>query len=172
MRLPAFFLSLVLVGMLSGCATATKDITIETRSAPGVNLAAYKTYAWLTPSAIATDQYQNWEAPGVNVNAELRQLIAEQLRNKGMQEATTAPDLVIAFAAGVNRQIFEMAENPETDMLNLRNAAKGALVVVMIDPATRYPVWVGRAVGSAKAGRTPEEIRKRLRYAVRTMFEQ
>jgi hypothetical protein len=40
----------------------------------------------------------------------------------------------------------------------------------MIDPTTRNAVWASSAVGDVKAGRSSEEIGKRLAYAVKTMF--
>ena len=172
MKLQTFFLSLLLAGTLFGCATVTKDIKVETESDPGVNLAAYKTYAWLTSAQVVNDPHGNWEPPGFDADAELRFLINQELRSKGMQEVATRPDLVIAFAAGVNMEILKIVENPETKMYTFKDAPKGALLVVMIDPATRFPVWTGSAVGDIKAGRTSDEVSKRLAYAVRTMFRK
>jgi hypothetical protein len=170
MNVRTLVLSLLLSGSLFGCATATKDIRVETESAPGVNLSGYTTYAWAGSAEVVNDPHGNWEPPGFDADAELRFLINRELRGKGMQEVTTRPDLFVAFAAGINMEVFEINTQSESEMYTLTNAPKGALVVVMIDPTTRNAVWASSAVGDVKAGRSSEEIGKRLAYAVKTMF--
>jgi len=164
------FALLIIVGLVAGCAGVTKDIKVETESDPQVDLAAYKTYAWLASAEVVNDPYGAWEPPELDADTELRLLISRELRARGMKEVATSPDLVIAFAAGVNTEVFQIVENPENKMYTLKSAPKGALVVVMIDPATSFPVWVGSAYGDVKSGRTASEVRQRLSYAVRTMF--
>ena len=172
MKFHALVLSLLMAVSLFGCATATQDIRVDTDSDPKINLAGYKTYAWLVTAEIINDPHGNWEPPGFDADAELRFLINRELRNQGMQEVTTRPDLLIGFAAGINMDIFEMVKKPDSEMYTLKDAPKGALVVVIIDPATRNPVWAGRAVGDVKTDRTSEEVGKRLSYAVKTMFNK
>lgn len=166
------FLAFLIMAFLSGCATLTRDIRVETEAAPGIDLAGYQTYAWLVSAEIVNDAHGNWEPPGFDADAELRFLINRELRNKGLQEVTTRPDLFIAFAAGINMEVFEISSKPESEMYTIKNAPKGALVVVMIDPATRNPVWAGSAVGDVKPGRKSDEVSKRLAYAVKTMFNK
>ena len=172
MKIHTLLLTILMAGSLFGCATATKDIRVEAESAPAINLADYKTYAWLLSAEVVNDPHGNWEPPGFDADAELRFLINRELRSKGMQEVTSRPDLQVAFAAGINMEVFEINMNPESKMYTLKDAPKGALIVVMIDPATRNPVWVGSAVGDVKAGRTSDEVSKRLAYAVKTMFNK
>jgi hypothetical protein len=168
MRLPAIVLLIAV--FLSGCAGATRDIKVETESDPKVDLARYKTYSWLMSAKIINDPHGNWEPPSFDADAELRSLITKELRARGMQEVATNPDVVIAFAAGINTEVFKITENPENKMYALEGTPKGALIVVMIDPATRYPIWVGSAAGDVIEDRSISEVRKRLKYAVRTMF--
>ena len=170
MKLHNLVLSLLLSASLLGCATVTKDIRVDAETDPTVNLAGYKTYAWLVSAEIVNDDHGNWEPPGFDADAELRFLINRELRGKGMHEVTTRPDLFIAFAAGINMDVFEINMKPGNEMYSLTNTPKGALVVVMIDPATRNPVWAGSAVGDVKVGRPSGEVSQRLAYAVKTMF--
>lgn len=172
MKLHTLLLSLLLSASILGCATVTKDIKVDAESDPTVNLAGYQTYAWLVSAEIVNDAHGNWEPPGFDADAELRFLINRELRNKGLQEVTTRPDLFIAFAAGINMDVFEISSKPESEMYTIKNAPKGALVVVMIDPATRNPVWAGSAVGDVKPARKSDEVSKRLAYAVKTMFNK
>ena len=55
-------------------------------------------------------------------------------------------------------------------MSSLEEVPEGALLVVMIDPATRHPVWVGTARDDVESGRSDVEVRKRLAFAVKKMF--
>jgi hypothetical protein len=89
MNVRTLVLSLLLSGSLFGCATATKDIRVETESAPGVNLSGYTTYAWAGSAEVVNDPHGNWEPPGFDADAELRFLINRELRGKGMQEVTS-----------------------------------------------------------------------------------
>jgi hypothetical protein len=172
MKFHTLFLAFLMTAVLSGCATAPKDIVVETESHPGINFTTYKTYAWLASAEVVNDPHGNWEPPGFDTDTELRRLISQELRNKGMQEVSARPDLLVAFAAGINMELLKIVEDPETKMYTFKDAPKGALTVVLVDPATRYPVWVGRAVGDLEVGRTSEEIAKRLSYAVKTMFSK
>jgi len=172
MKIHTFFLTLFLAVTLSGCATVTKDIKVEAETRPGVNLADYKSYAWLGSAEIVNDSQGNWEPPGFDADAELRLLINQELRGKGMREVSTKPGLFVAFAAGINMDVLEIVEDPETKLYNFKDAPKGALVVVLIHPATRQAVWVGSATGDVKSGRSSDEMARRLAYAVKTMFSK
>jgi len=170
MKRYTLILLLLVTGILSGCASLTKDIRVETETAPGVDLSAYQTYGWLLSAEVVNDPQGNWEPPGFDADAELRILINRELRTRGLREVTARPDLLVAFAAGINMEVFELNMQPGKEMYTLTNTPRGALVVVMIDPATRSPVWAGSAAGDVKAGRPAEEIRQRLAYAVKTML--
>ena len=172
MKIRILILVLFVTTTLFGCATATKDIRVETENAPGVDLATYKTYGWLLSAEVVNDPNGNWEPPGFDADAELRFLINKELRGKGLKEVTREPDLLVAFAAGINMEVFEINMQPGSEMYTLANTPKGALIVVLIDADNRNPVWAGSAVGDVKADRTSAEIGKRLSHAVKTMFSR
>jgi len=170
MKPHTFFLASLILVLLSSCATMTQDIRVETETASGIDLAKYKTYGWLLSAKVVNDPQGNWEPPGFDADSELRFLINRELRDKGLQEVTRQPDLLVAFAAGINMEAFEIKTEPGSDMFNLTNAPKGALVVMLVDRATKRPVWSGSAEGDVKSDRTSEEVGQRLAYAVKTMF--
>jgi len=172
MKPHTFFLASLIVVLLSGCATLTQDIRVETETAPGIDPATYQTYGWLLSAEVVNDPNGNWEPPGFDADAELRFLINQELRDKGLKEVSRQPDLLVAFAAGINMEVFEINMQPGSEMYTLTNVPKGALVVVMIDSNNRNPVWAGSAVGDIKAGRSSTEVGKRLAYAVKTMFKE
>jgi len=171
MKSRTLILLLLVIGTLSGCATMTQDIRVETETAPGIDPTKYKTYGWLLSAKVVNDPHGNWEPPGFDADSELRFLINQELRDKGLQEVTRQPDLLVAFAAGINMEAFEIENEPGSDMFKLTNAPKGALVVMLVDRPTNRPVWAGSAEGDVKTDRTSEEVGQRLAYAVKTMFK-
>jgi hypothetical protein len=165
-----FLLTILTVLFLSACATLTEDIQVRSETASGVNLADYKSFAWVASAQIINDPQGNWEPTGFDADAEIKFLLLKELRSKGLQETTRNPDLLLIFAAGVNMENLELVKDPNSKMNTLEEVPRGALLVVMIDPATRHPVWVGSAKGDVESGRSDEDVRKRLAFAVEKMF--
>ena len=154
----------------SGCATLTKDIDVKTETASGVSLADYKTFAWVASAQIVNDPHGNWEPTNFDADTEIKFLLLKELRDKGLEETMRNPDLLLVFAAGVDMQNLEFVKDSKTKMNSLQQVPKGALLVVMIDSATSHPVWVGTATGDVESGRSNEDVRKRLAYAVKKMM--
>lgn len=170
MKINRLLLTLAAVLFLSACATLTKDIEVRSEAAPGVDLASYKSFAWIASAAIVNDPDGNWEPPEFDADAEIKFLLLKELRDKGLVETSTNPDLLLVFAAGVDMENLEYVEDPKSKLSSLEEIPKGALLVVMVDPETRHPVWAGTARGDIESGRSNEEVRKRLAFAVRKMF--
>ena len=171
MKLRHLALAFVTALLLSGCATLTKDIDVQTETAPGVDLSGYKTFAWVASAQIVNDPQGNWEPPAFDADAEIKFLLLKELRAKGLEQTTRNPDLLLLFAAGVDMQNLEYVKDADTKMKSLEEVPKGALLVVMVDTAKGRAVWAGIAEGDVKADRSTEDVRKRLAYAVRKMFE-
>lgn len=170
MSIRNLMLSFVMLLFLSACATLTEDIQVETETAPGVNLADYKSFAWVASAEIVNDPYGNWEPTDFDADAEIKFLLLKELRNKGLKETTRNPDLLLIFAAGVDMQNLEFVEDSKTKLSSLEEVPKGALLVIMVDSRTRHAIWAGIAKGDVKADRSNEDVRKRLTYAVNTML--
>jgi len=167
----AFVALFILVA--AACATVpTSDIKVETETAPGVDLAAYKTYAWLAAAKILNDPAGHWEPPQFDADAEIKWLIDRELRARGINEFASYPDMFVAFVAGVDMTQLELKEDPKTRFEVLKSAPKGALAVIFIDGATGDPVWAGSAVGDIKSDRPAEQSKARLDYAVTQMFRK
>ena len=170
MKLHRLVPTIVVLLFISGCATLTKDIEVRSETAPGINLADYKTFAWIASAEIVNDPHGNWEPPNFDADAEIKFLLLKELRDKGLEETMRNPDLLLLFAAGVDMENLELVKDRKTELHSLEEAPKGALLVIMVDPATRHPVWVGSATGEVESGRSNEDVRKRLAYAVKKMF--
>ena len=142
---------LALTGLLAGCATVPKDdITIETESDSRVNFSGYKTYAWLGSIDVLNDPHGHWKPPAFDADAEIVFLVDNALRQRGMSEVNNNPDMLVAYAAGVDMEAFKVKQNPETKLTSLENVPQAALVVMLFDPQTEFVTWAGIATGEMR----------------------
>jgi hypothetical protein len=168
-----FSLLVVLLLLSGGCAvTPVSDIKVESETAPGANVAAYRTYAWLASARIVNDPAGNWEPPQFDSDAEIKWLIDSEMRARGLIEVAAFADAFVAFVAGVDMTQLDLKESPGSKIEMLRNAPRGALVVMLVDGTTGDPVWAATAVGNVDKDRAADEIRARLAYAVKQMFRE
>jgi hypothetical protein len=159
--------------LVAGCASSvTKDIMVDTDVDPKANLNGYSTYTWLGSAAIVYDPEGKWEPPQFDADAEIKFLIDRELRQHGMTESAANPDLIVAFAAGIDMASLEIKVDPESELETLENVPLGALTVVLIDAGTGTAIWAG--VATAEIQQNPEQdvIKKRLDFAVTSMFKQ
>ena len=165
---------LILVLMfLAGCATTpTKDIQIDAQADPKANFSGYKTYAWLGAAAILNDPYGQWEPPQFDADAEIMFLIDRELRKRGMSENTVNPDLVVAFAAGIDMEALGVKVDPKTKMELLENVPRGGLAIMLVDSDSGFVIWVGAATAEVQESPDPETVKARLDYAVTQLFKK
>jgi hypothetical protein len=156
----------------SSCATLTQDINVETHMHPDVDFSSFKSYAWAGSAQIVFDPVGQWEQPTLDTDEEVKFNINRELRNKGLIEVQKDPDLLVAFAAGVDMTSLELKEDPGSKKEVLTNVPKAALVIALIDAKTGYTVWLGFAEGDVQEQQTIENIRARIDYAVTEMFKR
>ena len=157
--------------LVAGCASVTKDIMVDTDVDPKANFAGYAIYTWLGSAAIVYDPEGKWESPRFDADAEIRFLIDRELRASGMTESSTNPDLIIAYAAGIDMASMEIKIDPESKLEALMNVPMGALTVVLVDANTGLAIWGGVATAEIQESPSQEVIKKRLDYAVSSMFK-
>jgi len=165
-------LSAVLL-LLSGCASSvTKDIIVDAEADPKANFTGYTSYTWLGSAAIVYDPDGKWEPPQFDADAEIKFLIDRELRKRGMNEDSVNPDLIVAFAAGIDMSSMEFDIDPESNLTTLGNVPLGALAVILVDADTGVAIWAGIASAEIQQDPSQEAIKKRLDYAVTSMFNQ
>ncbi len=167
-----FALALLTTAIITtSCATLTSDIEIETHANPDVNYNAYKTYAWAGSAQIVFDPVGQWEQPTLDMDEEVRFVINRELRARNINQVQDQPDLLVAFAAGIDTTILELKDNPDSDKKVLTNIPKAALVIALTDAKTGYAVWLGYAEADVQPQQTIENIRTRIDYAVSEIFK-
>ena len=163
--------SLAFILLLTACTSApTKDIKVDAEADPKVSFSGYKTYAWFAAAEILFDPEGQWEPRDVDIDAEVQFIINSELRKRGLIEASANPDMLVAYAAGVDMTSLGLKENPETKEKLLTNIPKAALVVALIDADTGYVMWLGEAVGEVQEKADEATVRARIDYALREMF--
>lgn len=168
------FFSLVLLAaaiVATSCTTLTSDIEIETHTNPDVNYNAYKTYAWAGSAQIVFDPVGQWEQPTLDMDEEVRFVINRELRARNINQVEEQPDLLVAFAAGIDTTVLELKDDPDSDKKVLTNIPKAALVIALIDARTGYTVWLGYAEADVQPQQNIENIRTRIDYAVSEIFK-
>ena len=166
-------IGLIVLFVLAGCASVpTKDIKIEIQADPRANFSGYKTYAWLGAAAIVNDPYGQWEPPQFDADAEIIFLIERELRKRGMSQNTTNPDLIVAFAAGIDMNALGLKTDPQTKSEMLANVPQGGLAVVLADSQTGYAIWAGTATAELQENPDTQTVKARLNYAVTQMFKK
>ncbi len=169
-----YLLVLIIALMLfAGCASVpTKDIKVDAQSDPKANFSGYKTYAWLGGAAIVNDPYGKWEPPQFDADAEIKFLIDRELRKRGMSENTASPDLVIAFAAGIDMDALGLKVDSETKMDMLDNVPQGGLVVLLMDSQSGFVIWIGVATAEVQESPDTRTVKARLDHAVTQIFKK
>ena len=160
--------------LISGCAstTLTKDIDVNTQSAPGVDINKFKSYAWIATAQILNDPQGQWEPRAFDADAEIQFLIDRELRKRAVSQVDLNPDMLVAYIAGVDMEALELKEDPKQDMEVLQNNPKGALAVLFISPVNGKTLWAGVAVANVEGKRNSGETKKRLDFAVSEMFRK
>jgi len=158
---------------ISGCASSiTKDIMVEAEADPKINFQGYSSYTWLGSAAIVFDSQGRWEPPGFDADAEIKFLIDRELRARGMSEDSVNPDMIVAFAAGIDMDSMEISIDPESQLTVLENVPLGALAIVLVDAHTGLAIWGGVATADIQENPAQETIKKRLDFAVTSMFKK
>lgn len=156
---------------ISSCATLTGDINVETHAESGIDLSAYKTYSWAGSAEIIFDPVGQWEQPTLDTDEEVRSATDRELHKQGMTQTEDHPDVLVAFAAGIDTTVLELKEDPDLNKKELHNVPKAALLIALVDANTGYVIWFGFAEGDAQQQRSIEDIRARIDYAVSEIFK-
>ncbi len=163
------------VMLFSGCAsTPTKDIVVAAQADPKGNFSGYKTYTWLGAAAIVSDYNGQWEPPAFDADAEIKYLIDRELRKRGMSQSSplVSPDMIVAFAAGIDMDALELKVDPESKIDMLVSVPQGGLLVILVDGQSGFVIWAGVATAEIQESPSAKTVKARLDYAVTELFRK
>lgn len=165
------FANLAFIILLVSCTTIpTDDIKVDADVDPKANFTGYKTYAWLAAAQIVFDPEGQWEPRNVDIDAEVQLVINSELGKRNIKQVSDKPDMLVAYAAGIDMTALGLKEDPAAKQKLLENIPKAALVVAFIDAETGYVIWLGEAVGNVQQQADKATVRARIDYAIREMF--
>ena len=159
--------------LFAGCASVpTKDIAVAAQADPKANFSGYKTYTWLGSAAILNDAYGQWEPPEFDADVEIKYLIDRELRERGMLQNSVAPDLIVAFAAGINMDALELKVDPKSKIEALAQVPQGGLVIALVDGESGFVIWRGVAIAEVQKRPDTKTSKARLDYAVTELLRK
>ena len=165
--------SVVLAILVTGCASSvTKDIQIDTEADPKAQFSGYHSYAWLGSAAIVNDPSGQWEPPPLDADAEVKYLLDRELRKRGLTQNSADPDLLVAFAAGVDMAALGLKEDPDSKEDMVMNIPQGGLLVALVDSQSGFVIWAGVATADIQDNPDADTVKKRLDYAVTQLIKQ
>ena len=161
------------VMLLAGCSSVpTKDISVDVEVDPKANFRGYKTYAWLGAAEIVNDYYGQWEPPAFDADAEIKYLIDHELRKRGMSQNSADPDVIVAFAAGIDMDALGLKVDPKTKMGTLANVPRGGLAIALVDGESGFLIWLGVATANIQKNLDSKAVKARLDYAVTQLLRK
>lgn len=168
-----YLLLLIFAVILSGCASVpTKDIKTQAQLDPKTNFKAYKTYAWIGTAAVLNDPYGEWKTPSFDAMSEVKYQVDRQLHKRGMSESSTNPDMLVAFAAGIDMDTYKLKVDPASKINIISNVPTGGIVIVLADKATGTINYAAVATAEIKKNPDTKTAKARLDYAVNGMFKE
>lgn len=172
MKNTMYTLLLVVSSLISGCAQfPTHDIVIDVEKNPRVDMAGYKTFAWMAATTVLNDPEGKWQPLDYDLKKEVEFLITRELRKRQVSEVRSNSDLLVTYFIGVDMAAVKIKEARRDEMRLLQKVPKGALFVVLLDPATGHVVWASRAKAELKFLEA-SIAKKRLDYVVTNMFKK
>ena len=172
---------------IAACETAKVGYDYD----PSANFSAYHTYEWAVAKQEKTGD-RRADSPDVDIR--IRTAVGAQLRLKGYTKPPSGqPDFYVAYHIGVNNMTLDsstqyfsegmgghpftysadtrtMGKKPQATVSDTPSYMTGALLIDVIDAASKKLVWRGTASGEINPGLTSEERDERIRGLVHEMF--
>lgn len=159
--------------LLWSCAAVpTKDINFETKADPKIKFSGYKTYIMLGSAGIVNDRMGRWEPPSFNVDAQIKSLVEREMGKHGISKKAINPDLVVAYALGVDMEALDLKVDPATKIDVLENIPQSALLIILMDRQTGFVIWAGSATAEVMENPDEKTVKARLDYAVTGMLKK
>jgi hypothetical protein len=156
-----------LVG-ITGCGVSTQDIEVETVKSEKANLEAYKTYEIIKESGVDDSLKKIKSLKGVNVDADIKAMITEELAKRGKVAVKHDPDFFVAYVAGADMDAIQLKLDKKGKS-TIENIPEAAMLLMLVDAETGSIIWLSTAEGEFK-GLPIEEQKERLKFAIKKML--
>jgi len=161
----------LLLAGLGGCAVKTDDIHAKVYKSAKADMSKYKTYQIVEGSGLDAESAKTWVTADMDLkslNAELEQIVTDELTKRGKTQVDKHPDFYVAYAAASDSAVIE-AKLDKNGAVTIREIPEAAMVLLLIDAKTHKIIWMSAAEGEAK-GLPAEQRKKRIEYAVKKMI--
>jgi hypothetical protein len=157
--------------LVCACAKApTSDIKTAAAVDETIKFSGYRTYGWFAGLGLINDDSGRWDNGDLDIANELKFKIDKAMRERGLNESPE-PQLLIGFLVAANLDQLKEISDRGGKVSSVEGVGKSALVVELVDASTKHTVWVGAASGDAQTGRSTDELKERLDYAVTELFK-
>jgi len=153
---------------ITGCGVSTKDIEVETVKSEKANLEGYKTYEVIKESGIDDSLKKNKTLKGVDIDADIKAMIKEELAKRGKVEAKHDPDFFVAYVAGADMNAIQVKLDKE-GRSTIENIPEAAMLLMLVDAETGSIIWLSTAEGEFK-GLPIEQQQARLKFTIKKML--
>ena len=157
--------------LLTGCAYYAKDIRVKTEVGVHADINRYTGYIWSESITSLNDPSGKWQPPGFDITEDIRQLIDRELTKRGVRFNPTNPGLAVSFQLATNMQALKLVKDPYSSQDVLINQPDAALIVVLIDIASKNIIWISKAEAEIQQHIDARLVRKRLDYTITEMFK-
>ena len=88
-----------------------------------------------------------------------------------MRQKNNSPDVLVAFAVGVDMEALQIKIDPKTKITLLQEVPAGGLILIFIDSSSGFVVWAGVATAEVQENPSTETVKARLEYVVTKMLK-
>jgi len=165
--LKSVIMVLLIMGV-TGCVS-TSDIEVETVKSEKANLKGYKTYEIIKESG-ATDELKKEKAlKDIDIDADLKKMINEELAKRGKVEVKEDPDFYVAYLLGSDMNAMRIVLDKEGKS-TIANVPEAAMILMLVDAETGAIIWLSTAEGEYKG--LPQDAKaKRMKFTVGKMLK-
>jgi len=158
---------------LGGCASPKIGYDFDRN----MNFRSYHTYAWVPGPQEATGDRR---LDNALLDTRIRTAIDMQLHSKGYTaSANGSPEFFVAYHVGMKdmmkgsstqNYIGDRAQGTYTTLSDIQPYKEGALLIDIVDAASKQLVWQASALTEVDQGLTPKEREERITNIVRAML--
>lgn len=167
MRILSVLLAVGLVVLVGGCSSMTTNYDYD----PTADFTTFTSYAWMGRDA-ASGQVR----AGDMTDKRIRAAVDYQMEQKGMTIDTDAPDLLVAYYAGVESKVdvtdwgYRYYGGWYGRDVDVYQYDEGSIVLDMVDTSTNELAWRGVVSDVVSGQQSPEQRQQHINEAAAVLL--